>query len=79
MIKQLEIFRFVSFLLVFLWHARGLSGMGASCSQGAALAVSFFFCLSGFLSAVVGFGSCWEIHCLCWCACGSNVMCLGDC
>ena len=52
MIKQLEIFRFLAFVFIFCHHAPTLSGCDTNVlGRYACASVSFFFCVSGFLSA----------------------------
>ena len=53
MIKKIEVFqsfRFIAFLLIFIWHLNGY--MGITVTSHAKIAVSFFIILSGFLNCI---------------------------
>lgn len=53
MTKKIEVFqsfRFIAFLLIFIWHLNGY--MGISVNSHAQIAVSFFIIISGFLNCI---------------------------
>lgn len=53
MTKRIEVFqsfRFIAFLLIFIWHLNGY--MGISVTSHAQIAVSFFIIISGFLNCI---------------------------
>lgn len=53
---QLQFFRFISFFFIFILHANAYNIFGIVSANTAAMAVSFFFILSGFTTAYSHYG-----------------------